>query len=77
MDVVSVVTHLGGVARAFHGDQVVELRVRRHGRTGGSRRGEATQGSALMDDETQILCQRGVRQDEQVYKSARSAFMLR
>ena len=26
-DVVGVVTHLGGVAQAFHGDQVVELRV--------------------------------------------------
>ena len=26
-DVVGVVTHLGGVAHAFHGDQVVELRV--------------------------------------------------
>ena len=28
-------------------------------------------------DKTQDLSQRGVRQDEQVYKSARSAFMLR
>ena len=28
-------------------------------------------------DKTQILSQRGVRQDEHVYKSARSAFMLR
>ena len=27
MDVVGVVTPLGGVAQAFHGDQVVELRV--------------------------------------------------
>ena len=27
MDVVGVVTSLGGVAQAFHGDQVVELRV--------------------------------------------------
>ena len=27
MDVVGVVTHLGVVAQAFHGDQVVELRV--------------------------------------------------
>ena len=59
MDVIGVVTPLGGVAQAFHDDQVVELRVqlgvqevegRRQGRTGGSRRGEATQGSALMDD---------------------------
>ena len=73
MDVVGVVTPLGGVAQAFHGDQVVELRVqlavqevegkRRQGRTGGSRRGEATQGGALMDDygdvydKTQILSQ--------------------
>ena len=61
-DVVGVVTSLvGGVAQAFHGDQVVELRVQLavqevegkeegQGRTGGSRRGEATQGGALMDD---------------------------
>ena len=58
MEVVSVVTSLvGGVAQAFHGDQVVELSVqlavqeveRRQGKTTGSRR-EATQGSALMDD---------------------------
>ena len=27
MDVVGVVTPLGGVAQAFHGDPVVELRV--------------------------------------------------
>ena len=27
MDVVGVVTPLGGVTQAFHGDQVVELRV--------------------------------------------------
>ena len=27
MDVIDVVTPLGGVAQAFHGDQVVELRV--------------------------------------------------
>ena len=59
-DVVGVVTSLvGGVAQAFHGDQVVELRVqlavqevegKEEDRTSGSRRGEATQGGALMDD---------------------------
>ena len=59
-DVVGVVAPLGGVAQAFHGDQVVELGVqlavqevrkrRKQGRTGGSRRGEATEGGALMDD---------------------------
>ena len=58
-DVVGVVTPLGGVAQAFHGDQVVELRVQLgveevdgegQGRTGESRRGEAIQGGALMDD---------------------------
>ena len=72
-DVVGVVTPLvGGVAQAFHDDQVVELRVqlavkeverRRQERTVGSIRGEATQGGALMDDygdvydKTQILSQ--------------------
>ena len=61
MDVVGVVTPLGGVAQAFNGDHVVELRVqlavqevegkkRGQGRTSGSRRREATQGGALMDD---------------------------
>ena len=61
MDVVGVVTPLvSGVAQVFHGDQAAELRVqlavqgggrkrRRQGRTG-RRRGEATQGGALMDD---------------------------
>ena len=45
---------VGGEAQAFHDDQVVELRVQL---------GEATQGSALMDDygdiydKTQILSQ--------------------
>ena len=59
-DVVGVVTpFVGGVAQAFHDDQVVELRVQLavpevegkeyQGRTGGSRKGEATQGGALMD----------------------------
>ena len=63
---------VGGVAQAFHDDQVVELRVqlgvqevegKEEGRTGGSRKGEATQGGALMDDcgdvcdKTQILSQ--------------------
>ena len=73
-DVVGVVTPLvGGVARAFHDDQVVELRVQLgvqevegkedRGRTGGSRKGEATQGGALIEDygdvydKTQILSQ--------------------
>ena len=60
-DVVGVVTLLvRGAAPDFHGDQVVELSVqlavqevegkeRRQGRTGRSRKGEATQGGALMD----------------------------
>ena len=71
--VVGVVTPLvGGVAQAFHDDRVVELRVQlgveeaegkgRRG-TGGSRKGEASQGGAPMDDygdvydKTQILSQ--------------------
>ena len=49
---------------------------RRQGRTGGSRRGEATQEGALMDDNGDEMT-RLRSQDEQVYKSARSAFMLR
>ena len=58
-DVVGVLTPLvRGVAQDFHGDQVVGTarsagggrKRRRQGRTGGSRRGEATQGGALMDD---------------------------
>ena len=61
MDVVGVVTPLGGVAQAFHGDQVVELRVQlavqevegkeedREGQVE-VEEGEATQGGALMDD---------------------------
>ena len=61
-DVIGVVFPLvGGVARAFHDDRVVELRVQLQvqeverkeedrKRTGGSRRGEATQGGARMDD---------------------------
>ena len=75
MDVVGVLTRLvGGVAQAFHDDRVVELRVQLgvqevegkeedRKRTGGSRRGKATQGGALMDDygdvydKTQILSQ--------------------
>ena len=58
-DVVGVVTPLvGGVAQAFHDDRVVELRVQlgvqevegkdreEQERTGGSRKGEASQGGA-------------------------------
>ena len=58
-DVVGVLTLLvGGVAQAFHDDRVVELRVqlgvqdvegKGQGRTGGSRKGEASQGGAPMD----------------------------
>ena len=77
-DVVGVVSPLvGGEAQAFHGDQVVELRVQLavqevegkeedKKRTGGSRRGESTQGGALMGDygdvydKTQILSQNEV-----------------
>ena len=33
--------------------------------------------SWMTMETTQVMSQRGVRQDEQVYKSARSAFMLR
>ena len=97
-DVVGVVTHLvGGVAQAFHDDQVVEVSVRLaaqevegkeedRGRTGRSRRGEATQGGALMDDygdvhdKTQTLSLEPrvyVRQHHMVLEIARSAFMLR
>ena len=61
MDVVSVVTLLvrGAAQVVLHGDQVVEVSVQLgveevdgegQGRTGESRRGEATQGGALMDD---------------------------
>ena len=35
MDVVGVVTPLGGVSQAFHGDQVVELRVQPRSAGGG------------------------------------------
>ena len=55
-DVVGVLTPLvGGVAQAFHDDRVIELRVqlvvqevegKRQGRTGRSRKGETSQGSA-------------------------------
>ena len=58
-DVVGVVTPLvGGVAQAFHDDRVVELRVqlgveevegKGQGGTGGSRKGETSQGGAHMD----------------------------
>ena len=58
-DVVGVLTLLvGGVAQAFHDDRVVELTVqlgvsggrrKRQGRTGGSRKGEASQRGAPMD----------------------------
>ena len=59
-DVVGVLTLLvGGVAQAFHDDWVVELRVQlgveevegkdKEG-TGGSRKGEASQRGALLDD---------------------------
>ena len=60
-DVVGVVTSLfRGVAQDFHGDQVVELSVqlavqevegKRQGRTDRRRKGEATQGDTLMDDD--------------------------
>ena len=46
-----------------YSSQCRKWKERRHGRTGGSRRGEATQGSALMDDngdvydKTRILSQ--------------------
>ena len=61
-DVVGVLTHLvGGVAQAFPWRSGCRAQStgrsagggrkrRRQGRTGGSRRGEATQGGALMDD---------------------------
>ena len=57
-DVVGVVTLLVGGAQAPHDDRVVELKVQlgvqevegeRQGRTSGSRKGEANQGSAPMD----------------------------
>ena len=57
-DVVGVLTLLvGGVAQAFHDDRVVELRVQlgvqeveeKDGRTGRSRKGEASQRGAPMD----------------------------
>ena len=57
-DVLGVVTPLvGGVAQAFHGDQVVELRVqlgveevegKGQGGTGRSRKGEASQRERAM-----------------------------
>ena len=80
---------VGGVAQAFHDDRVVELRVQLavqevEGKEDREEQVEVererrVKGGAPMDhygdecEKTQDLSQRGVRQDEQVYKSARSA----
>ena len=92
-DVAGVVTPLvGGVAKVFHGDQVVELRVQLAVQEVEGKE-EDREGQVEVEEEKRLKEVRswmtmemkwqdsdlepwGVRQDEQVYKSARSAFML-
>ena len=79
-DVLGVVTPRGGVAQAFHGDQVVELRVQTvpvqevEGKEDREEQVEVEEERRLKEMRTWMTMEvkwQDVRQDEQVCKSAR------